>query len=141
MELIRQPNRWSCNACAWAMVLGLTLEEIVHVLGYDGQAAGGFDDEALTWLAVDRGFASTWLEVQPTAAPGSEPDPWMVERVRMVMDGRRGVLAVIHPEIPEGLHAVAWDGLRVYDPLLGLRPLHEYQLWGFHWIEPVEQVT
>ena len=36
MQLIRQPNKWSCSACAFAMALNLTLEEFINQIGHDG---------------------------------------------------------------------------------------------------------
>lgn len=142
MRLIRQPNRWSCNACAFAMVLGITLEEIVEALGHDGQANGGFTDEELIWFAAQRGAAVT--DVQPWRpedlavaglAQDGRPSPWDVVRF---MFGKRGVATVTHPEIPEGLHAVAWDGARAFDPLRGVQFIHDdYRLHSFCWIERI----
>lgn len=133
MELIPQPNRWSCNACAWAMVLGLTLEELVHIFVPGGSIRideDALDDEELTWIAVKSGWACTVLDIDR---------PWLFEDLIRFLPSRQGVLSVTHPEIPDGLHAVAWDGMLVYDPLLGHRPLSEYELHGFIWLEQVRR--
>lgn len=135
MVLIRQPNRWSCNGCAWAMVLGLTLQEIVAALGHDGQATDGFEDDELVWLAAQRGYASSFLF--PTGAGEQAPCPLTDEAMMTFLRGRRAVLHVTHPRLLEPqeiVHAVAWDGARVFDPLLGETPLTEYTLHGAQWI-------
>lgn len=36
MQLIQQKNPWSCNACAFAMALDVSLEKIIEICGHDG---------------------------------------------------------------------------------------------------------
>lgn len=155
MELIRQPNAWSCNACAWAMVLGLSLAQVIHALGHDGSAVWhpalpepknrrGFVDEELVWLAVQRGYACTDVMLDTYAAarygPLGEGRRLCTARdLAFFLPHRRGVLTVQSPAPTSGagLHAVAWDGEWVYDPLFGVRLLSDYEIKSFLWIERV----
>lgn len=36
MNLLRQPNRWTCLPTSFAMVLGVSLEKIISLVGHDG---------------------------------------------------------------------------------------------------------
>lgn len=153
MELIRQPNRWSCNACAWAMVLGLTLEQVIEAVGHDGSKIWhatlpeprnrmGFFDEELTWLAVQQGYACTEIVLAQYATSRFHracipPVLCSLSQFQTFVRDRVGVLTVSSPRIPDGLHAVAYDGHRVFDPILGLDQLEAYDIHSFIWIERV----
>ena len=149
MELITQPNDWSCNACAWAMALGMSLEDMVADVGHDGSAIWnttlpepsnrtGFIDDQLIWLAVRRGFGSTVVfpasAVQARWGRKMEGRFCTDEEFEAFLRERHGVLEVKSHRFRGGLHACAWNGEKVYDPVEGIQDRSAYEVQCFLWV-------
>lgn len=138
MELIKQPNRWSCMPTSLAMVLGTDVDSIIKAIGHDGsmivdptlpepQCRQGFHIDELVYVALR--YHAICL-VQFSAVPGfSDGKPYLGlsyagERMRnpglLWVDGRR-----------HG-HMVAWDGQKVYDPTgPAIRDVSDFRIGAF----------
>jgi len=154
MNLIQQPDRWSCNGCAWAMAMGISFEELKEAVGHDGSMIYrpkavdevhrrlGFLDEQLIYVGLRRGFVAVPVYASLMATHAKEiPGYYFTEEeFKQWIHGKTGVLEVKSWTRDDILHAVAWDGEQVFDPLFGIRQLYEYELKMFVWIFPVVAV-
>jgi hypothetical protein len=130
MQLLTQPNRWSCLATAFAMVLDISYEELIKQVGHDGSEVWfprmgepsrrrSFHIQELVDAAWKRGFAVTEIEVSPIVGRAYDSqirplDLGSRARIERYMQGTRGVLGVV-----SGMgrrHALAWDGKEIFDP-------------------------
>lgn len=154
MELIRQPNPWSCNACAWAMAMGISLEDVIAAVGHDGSRIWdralqepvnrvGFHDLELLWVAYRQGFFCMPFTFRPAKYRSGA----YAEHLRLgsrhdlgvLLPGKRGVLGVNMGK--EHDHAVAWDGEWAYDPLYGIKMLSDYPtILNFTWVAKLVMV-
>lgn len=135
-------NGWSCLPCAFAMVLDLSVEELIKMLGHDGSAEpypaypgqkAGFHEQECIEVAQQLGYACTPIEIVPQIMPmpGGPMRPiWFStsdasfeeanwQRFIRHLNGSRGVLTGVKQHINSSKvlgHAVAWDGENIYDP-------------------------
>jgi hypothetical protein len=74
--LQRKPNRWSCAVTAFAMALGVPVEQLIREVGHDGSEIifpdlpepmrrRGFHSQELIEAAWKRGFACTPIQLMP----------------------------------------------------------------------------
>ena len=81
MNLIVQPNRWSCLPTAFAMAIGITVEEMVNAIGHDGskiiwpdlpepRCRRGFHTQECIRVALLLGKSVTPVEYESRLAPG-----------------------------------------------------------------------
>lgn len=133
MNFIKSPNRWSCLPASFAMVLGVSLQEVVVWVGTDGSTIEwpelpepkrrrGFHIQEMIDFAWIMKFSVTPFQAKPTI----QSDPSVeIKTVQTIRSSELRVLhalqhnAVVTGETAGGVgHAVAWDGERsqVYDP-------------------------
>lgn len=127
MNLIEQPNRWSCGAASLAMLLDLPLSGIVARIGHDGseilfpemeepRCRRGFVLDELQTVCFSLGKSLVPFEAFPLLE-GTRPiysESWAEERILRIMQFGPGLI--------EGMysfgrhHICAWDGYEVFDP-------------------------
>ena len=125
-----QPNRWSCLATSFAMVLDINVTDLYEEIGHDGSKIiwpgakfpydrRGFHIQELIECCLRRGRFVTPIEPRPLLASPETGQQYEVKigdaesRMSYHMQGQEGVLQGV---INGGRHAVAWDGERILDP-------------------------
>jgi hypothetical protein len=130
MKLQASPNKYSCVAAAFAMVLELPVRKIFGILRHDGsemvfkngQSAGFNPHECIIILAA-YGYTCTPFEVN-IISTNADNESYLVtmgltedqrrQRVLNIMKGKRGVVIGIN-HVGNG-HAMAWNGSYFFDP-------------------------
>lgn len=134
MELIKQPNRASCLPASLAMVLGRSFDEIIKTIGHDGLfkqwphldepfCYKGFGEPEMIEAAYRLGYAAIPIVLNYNITPWSRQDLQMnmfttdeaEVRANEYMDGNLGIISGY--VTPQKMHACAWDGCQVYDPM------------------------
>lgn len=129
MELITQPNGWTCGPCTMAMCLRVTLEEAIAAIGHDGSARvdweeipdrrAGFNEADLTLGALRLGYGMVRLPTKPMYSDGTFIPNW--PEVRDIMKSVDGPMSLIvaSERFPGCDHNIAiqsaWSGW-YYDP-------------------------
>jgi hypothetical protein len=133
MNLLQQPNKWSCFPTAVAMVLGVEVETVIQAVGHDGSE--------IVWPSLEDPFRRRCFhpqEIQDAVEkafhcvmviydldPVSYNEfsdkifrPCGKERVKKVLESYDGVLAGITMK-GNFRHAVAWNKQKqlCYDPM------------------------
>ncbi len=130
MDLQSSPNKWSCLPTAFAMAVGMPVADFLIKIGHDGSVIRnpdmpdplcrtGFHIQECLYAALDLEIKFTPFEVV-TRQGISEERSWLkrwVPEVDKLMADHKGVLL---GRGRKHLHAVAWDGERVYDPSIGI---------------------
>jgi hypothetical protein len=84
MQLMKQPNRWSCLTTSFAMVLNITYDELIKEIGHDGSklmwpdlpdpmCRQSFHIQELILCCYRRGLAVIPFEIYPIAGPSPHP--------------------------------------------------------------------
>lgn len=142
MNLIKQPNAWSCVACSFAMATKRTLEEYIDKIGHDGSEIWWadvaepygrrcFTVAECTNVAWNVGYYVH--EYRNGYEYGHEPlrkfEPNEKE-LYSIMNRREGVLLATLKG-SDNSHCLAWDGAEVLDPL-GFKSVKEcYNIESF----------
>lgn len=125
MELIKQPNSWSCWAAVCCMITGETIDDFVKYVGHDGSAieehskhpdkrAGFWDHEALQYLASRRYFAFANL---PREFADHIDEEGRVHIVFMPSDKEQIFAVQVKSNNFNGCtHIIAYYDGKVYDP-------------------------
>lgn len=127
MKLIEQPNRWTCQVTALAMLLDAPLAVILAEIGHDGSR---IIDSTLPEPKCRRSFVMAELQdvcyFRGYSLVPFEADPILSElehiydedireaRIKHVMDGRKGLIEGAYSL--DNPHMTAWDGREVFDP-------------------------
>lgn len=133
MNLLRQPNRWTCLPTAFAMALDLSVDEMLQHIGHDGSAIlwpdlpeprcrRGFHTQECIRVALLLGKSVTPIEYEARLAPGDvEPLVLRQPGFHKVLNSTLGVVTGIvgHNGAAKG-HAMAYCESFVADPTTGL---------------------
>lgn len=125
MEMMIQPNAWSCMPTALAMVLNLRPTDVIKVIGHDGSKICSNEQEPLCRRGFDYNeiFDVCYKIGVPVGLVATKPvsvhEQMIYEEQRAY--ARIGSLLQKHRGIILGLvdgksHAVAWDTHMVHDP-------------------------
>lgn len=127
MNLIKQPNCWSCLPTSFAMAMDFSIELVIHNLGHDGSEIiwpsypepirrKSFHIQELIRLAYNLRYAVIPFDSIPVMAPEEDGPEHVVELdfETILYNCLRGVITGISPS--GSRHAVAWNGSKVYDP-------------------------
>lgn len=125
MQLIAQPNRWTCLPTAVAMATNSTLEQIFNFLGHDGSKIVrpelsepygriGFHFREMADYCLHAGYQFTMLEKDPEFSPSGKPEnkELLSRNFNLILKRTVSVLCGHYPYN----HAVACDGRDIYDP-------------------------
>lgn len=125
-KLIKQPNAWSCTACAFAMACGVSLEKFIEKIGHDGSEImfpdlsepmnrKGFPIPECIKVCLNWGLTCTPVDFNPKCGPASrhlfELDH--SEFANAMLKKYQGVLS---GKGRKNYHCVGWDGSKIYDP-------------------------
>lgn len=130
MDLQYSPNRWSCIPTAFAMAAGIPVSDFILKIGHDGSKVmhpdllepngrKAFHIQECLAVCLDFGIKFTPFELvtrQGVSMERSWTTNW-VDRVHRLMADHKGVLL---GRGKRTMHAVAWDGERVYDSSIGI---------------------
>lgn len=97
VELIQQPNNWTCGAAALAMCVNRTLQEITDRLGHDGSEVINPDGANITWQVA--GFTTSELALAALSFNHALVD------VQTAPSYTNGVAVANWPTVPELLNA------------------------------------
>lgn len=132
-KLIKQPNKWSCTACAFAMACGVRLEEFIKQVGHDGSEVlfpdlpeplcrRGFATPECIRVCLNWGLTVTPIDFKPRCTPdGKNYHTLNHTNFANQMMGR--FQGVIQGMGCRNYHTVGWDGTQIYDPSLGIYKL------------------
>lgn len=140
MNLIKNPNAWSCMLASVAMVLDKTTNELIEAVGHNGSQIifpelpepakrRGFHIQEFIPMILKSGFAMTTIEVLPYSTPDGKHEfpidfPNYEERFWNLMSNSIGILTGLRTR---WRHAVAWNGKRIYDPIGSVYGHHDTQ--------------
>lgn len=126
MQLIKQRNNNDCMLAAIAMVVGKQYDEL-------------WTPEFVQRVVDGHGCnAELTAEALKIAGYHAKVDYWQVhtwdinDDAKRLLLGRRAILSVPSLNFQHGSHAVAWDGLKAYDP----SPRQVYQ-----WLEHLQPTS
>jgi len=134
MRHLMQPNRWSCSITSAAMVMGITIQELVDEIGHDGSnkvfpdlpepmCFAGFDISEIVDAAFDLGWSMTPINTIPTCTPDGEnirdvyPESKIMDRVNHYLD-HFDAIGMGQRYGGNNWHTIAWskDEQRWHDP-------------------------
>lgn len=127
LRLQKQPNEWSCLPTAFAMVLDIPVTEIFETLGHNGSeiifpdepepyCRRSFHIQELIDICMLRNIGVVAVELHPVSeAQGRQYKvPVSDRRLDYYLVNYSGVLVGVGSAGKP--HAVAWSGVRVFDP-------------------------
>lgn len=138
MELLLQPNGWSCTPTAFAMVCNTEPREIIEYVGHDGSEVlfpevdppkcyRGFHIQEMLDYCIENMFHPVIIQALPVNMPrGADEDSAIIvefskwddpaERIGHYLSCMRGV--ILGQTMDEKDHAVAWCPTErlVFDP-------------------------
>ena len=139
MKLLKQPNRWSCLPTAFAMLLDITVEEVVVALGHDGSeliypghsepyCRRSFHIQEMIDVCLLRNIGIVQIERAPVSeALGATYNvPVPKARMEFYLSKFPGVLIGVG-SISGKPHAVAWNGSKIFDPNGTTYPLSNFK--------------
>lgn len=148
MRLIEQQG-YNCIIASLAMVWKLEFDEVVKLIGHDGTSLQfpasdrpyvGIHSQEVLDVALKRGDAMVIIQFYPMQGPGDGKGAKLVwtaascyRRFRDYLINKHSVL-IGETEGGRG-HAVAFDGLQVYDPNCVIESLSDFEIreaWQFH---------
>ena len=129
MQLVKNPNNWSCLLASMAMVLNKTTDELIEEIGHNGSVVvfpelpepakrEGFHIQEFIPIILKSGFSMMAIEALPYSTPDGKHE-WPVkfahqwQRFWMLTDKVPGIFTGLSTK---WRHAVAWDGNKFYDP-------------------------
>lgn len=152
MDLLPKPERWQCVPTSFAMVLGVSVADLVTEVGHNGgeQLPGGrrgHHIQEMIDICLRRGYAVTPIE----ACPVSQTLSGNTYHILSIEQCQARLLDAIYSSrgVIEGMgtccgHMVAYDHGRIYDPdngecnyfdlLLSFQPLCAWR------IDPITKV-
>lgn len=128
MELIRQPNRWSCLGVSFAMALGIPYAKVTELVGHDGSEIiwpelpeplrrRGFHIQEMIRVAWMRDYLVTPILAHFVVTPDTvhKLQVTQLDFAQKLLQNHSGVLT------GQGIknnHAIAWDHKtqRIFDP-------------------------
>ncbi len=140
------PNEWCCAATAFAMVLGVDVQDVFKMTGHDGTRKlwpevtdertnrGGHHIQELIDLSYNLGFMTVPIDAYPmfghfTPSVLRKPPLWSEEkclkRLEIYLKNNYGILwGTVGFNMG---HAVAWDGDKVYDPRGSIIDMNKFE--------------
>lgn len=143
MKLLRQPNRWSCLPVSFCMVLDITYERMIELVGHDGSeiiykkyeepiCRRSFHIQEMIDVCIFHDYSITQIEKSSTLVNkyGKEYaiDFPLTRLKRYLLDYTGVLVGTGHLGTP---HAVAWDGVYIYDPNGTKYPLDHFNIDSF----------
>jgi len=143
MNLIRATNFWNCTLAAAAMVMDCSLQGLEKLIGHDGSEIinptlnpplnrKGFHMQEIIDAAFKIGYSLTPVEASPVQTATGH-DRYTIfrgtaakKRLNDYLINFRGI--IVGPKPNNVWHAVAWDGLNVYDPIGKIYPLDDIKI-------------
>lgn len=148
MKLIKQRG-YNCIIASLAMVWGIEFDEVVKLIGHDGQKKVflksdrpyvGIHSQEVLDAAIKHGYAMNIIQYYPVQGPQDGKGSQIVWsnddcyiRFRDYLINKYSVLIGLNKE--GRTHAVAFDGVQVYDPDVGLYSISDFEIneaWQFH---------
>jgi hypothetical protein len=129
MQLLKQPNSWSCSVTAFAMALDVSIEKLICMVGHDGSEIlwpelsdplrrRGFHLQELMLCAVHLDYIPTLWEVDTLFAPNERVKPHRLNfeafLTPLITKSVRGV--AIGPNRQGNLHAITKTFNYWFDP-------------------------
>ena len=142
MNLITQPNLWSCSIAAAAMILDINIQTLIGIIGHDGseivfpklQEPGnrrGFHIQEIIDCAIELGYFVTPIEILPYSTPDGKNEfpinfsEGNSHRLLKYVSKTKGILTGLGNK---WYHAMAWDGKNIYDPNGYIYPFHDCKI-------------
>ncbi|KKN04907.1 hypothetical protein LCGC14_1092740 [marine sediment metagenome] len=130
MKLRNNYAPWGCLLSSAAMVLDLTNEELIKLIGHDGgdivfpgmpepSKRQGFHIQEIIDIAVKLGYSVMAIEVMPASTTDGENnfDIKIEDHHKRLMGHMNDHTGIITGRGRRWPHAVAWDGEKVFDPV------------------------
>lgn len=150
MLIQKQPNRWSCLPCSFAIVLGIPVSDLIFAIGHNGSeiiwptqpeplCRRGFNvQEILDVLVLDYGKAVTCIDVLPESVSSDTLPPFRpytqqqaMTRINRYLSRYNGVTT---GQCANGArHSMAAINGKLIDPNDGLMKDNlAYTIWSFY---------
>lgn len=145
MEMMLQPNAWSCMPAAFAMALGQTPKEIIYAVGHDGSEVifpleqepmnrRGFQLQELIDVCLQLDVVPVVIHAYPriVSSTGVLHPVFDDETANIRMDNYlNGKIGVLLGQSDGHPHAVAWNGYKIFDPKGVKYEIQEFGLQTF----------
>lgn len=142
MKLLKQKGS-TCLIYSAAMVLDVTPEEIIKYIGHNGEEIiwkdmnsphnlRGVHIQELQDFAKTKGLVFAHIEGLPSIGPDKKHSKVIfnedvgIRRFESWIDGRKAIIIV---SASKSMHAVAWDGEKVFDPRGYIKSIDEYDVY------------
>jgi hypothetical protein len=126
MKPQKQPNKWSCLATSFAVILGVDVRELFDEIGFDGSEKvwpdnhrRGHHPNELILCSLRRGWSVTPIEFRPALLHPTTDQVHELDAVDFPLTGC-GVLGLRNPS-----HAVAFIDPVIFDPACKLMYLKD----------------
>jgi hypothetical protein len=142
MKLRSQPNNWSCLLTSFGIVLDVQDSKLIELIGHDGSEIiypdnpephnhRGFHIQEMIMAAYKLGFMVTPFEPRASLREVHKFRSIVIEQdIESILWANTGVLTGMNKFNQR--HAIAWDGIRVYDPGgLIIKTLEDFQIECF----------
>lgn len=126
MKHLLQPNQWTCLPTSFAMAAGISLEEILEIIGHDGSeivhqnlnepyCRRTFHPQECIWAVYQKGFSVTPFEPISllVAAPNYEITIEQKFDLDLIMSGFGAITGIGSSGVR---HAIAYEDYVGYDP-------------------------
>lgn len=151
IEFQLQPHRASCLVTSFAMVLGVSVAELIEQIGHDGTEVvlpqlkepycfRGHHIQELVRACHQRGYSVTLIEPIPVSQHQGHQihHPAPMEWIDSILQARHGVLV---GQLNGRDHSLAWDGHLTYNPANGLaQSIYAFSLRLFAAITPYPEL-
>lgn len=157
MQIQRTPNRWSCVPTAFAMALGLPVEQVIKRCGHDGseilfpglpepQCRQGFHLQEMVDVCLALRHICIPIEKEPLIIADEQHIVHLfkgpIERDERLRHNMRLCWGVCTGEINGNTHACAWDGYVniLYDPTGFIYPAEKMSIDTFWIVAPFSEL-
>lgn len=162
MKLQTKPNRWSCYPTAWAMAIGIPVDELIKEIGHDGGEIiwpeycppanrRGFHSQEMIRVALRHRYAPVPIELYPVLSPNKSASEYIPVEMKQftsqeyfngIVNSNTGVIECLTDKGHN--HAVAFENGMIFDPegelylykLLKNHGLHPLRLWELIYLGP-----
>lgn len=132
LTFLRSPNKWSCTAAAFAMVLNMPFTAITSLVGHDGSEVlypelpeplcrRGFHIQELTRICFQNGFAVIPIQKEPAGSPDGQRIH-KIENLEFFNKCLRHYTGVMIGQGRQHQHAVAYSEGLIFDPSYKITP-------------------
>ena len=150
MKLQKQPNNWSCLPTAFAMALDMDVKNLINLLGHDGSEIiwpdkkepfnrRSFHIQEFIDFCYSCDYAIIQIDNYFKSQPDNFSKPFVVmnQNFEKIIYRNIGVLIGIGNQSSRN-HAVAWNGIEIFDPNGSIYKLQDMEISDFYCLRKLQ---